>query len=54
MSQNIKGFELKLGLWDNLEEWDGVRGRREAQEGGEICIPKADLCRCMAETNIIL
>lgn len=24
MSQNSKGFELKLGLWDNLEEWDEV------------------------------
>ena len=54
MSQNIMALELKLGLWDNLEGWDGVGGRREAQEGEDICIPMADLCRCMAETNTIL
>ena len=26
------------------EVWDGVAGGREAQEGGNICIPMADLC----------
>ena len=33
-------------LCDNLEAWDGVGGRREVQEGGDICIniPMADLC----------
>ena len=36
--------ELKLLLCDNLEGWDGVGGQREVQEGGDICIPMADLC----------
>ena len=31
-------------LCDNLEGWDGVRGGREVQEGGDICIPTADSC----------
>ena len=26
-------------LCDNLEAWDGMRGGREFQEGGNICIP---------------
>ena len=46
--------ELKLVLCDNLEEWDGVGVGREVQEGGNICIPMADSCRCMAETNTAL
>ena len=29
-------------------------GGREVQEGGDICIIMADLCRCMTETNAIL
>ena len=41
-------------LCDNLEGWDGVEGGRGVQEGGDICIPVADSCRCVAETNIIL
>ena len=28
-------------LFDNLEGWDGVGGRREIQEKGAICIPMA-------------
>jgi len=36
--------ELKLGLCDNLEGWDGVGGRRAFQEGEDICIPMADSC----------
>ena len=28
----------------NLGGWDGVGGRKEVQEGGDICIPKADSC----------
>ena len=35
----------------------GVGGEgdgREVQEGGDICIPVADSCWCMAETNTIL
>ena len=30
--------ELKQGLCDNLEGWDG----EEIQEGGDICTPMAD------------
>ena len=30
--------ELKLGLWDNLDRWDGVGGGREVQEGGDIYV----------------
>ena len=29
-------------LCDNLEGWDGVGGRREVQEGEDICMPMAD------------
>ena len=28
----------------NLEGWDGVRGRKEVQEGGDIYIPMTDSC----------
>ena len=31
-------------LFDNLEGSDEVRSGREFQEGGDICIPLADLC----------
>ena len=31
-------------LCDNLEGWDVVGGGKEVQEGGDICIPVADLC----------
>ena len=41
-------------LCDNLEGWDGVGGGREVQEGGDICILKADSCCCMAGANTIL
>ena len=34
----------KRMLCDNLEGWDGVRGGREVQEGGDICMPMADSC----------
>ena len=30
--------ELKLGLCDNLEGWNGVGDGREVQAGGDICI----------------
>ena len=36
--------ELKLGLCDNLEGWDGAGDGREAQEGGDTCIPMSDSC----------
>ena len=39
---------------DNLEGWDGVGGRREVLEGGDICIPMADSRCCMAGTNTII
>ena len=38
-------------LCDNLEQWDGVGGRREVPEGRDICTLKADSC-CMVETKI--
>ena len=36
--------ELKQGLCDNQQEWDGEGDGREMQEGGDICIPMADSC----------
>ena len=36
--------ELKQGLCNNLEGWDGEVHAREVQEGGDICIPMADSC----------
>ena len=36
---------------DNLEGWDGMRGGKEVQEGGDIGTPMTDSCRCMAETQ---
>ena len=41
-------------LCDDLDGWDGAGGRREAQEGGNICIHIADSLRCTAETNTAL
>ena len=38
-------------LCDNLEGWHGDGGGRWSQEGGDICIPMADSCQYMAETN---
>ena len=46
--------ELKLGLCDNLERWDGVGVGREIQEGGDICILVADSCSCLTEAKAIL
>ena len=34
--------ELKQGLCNNLERWDGEGDEREVQEGGDICTPTAD------------
>ena len=36
--------ELKQGLCDHLEGWDGEGDRREVEEGGDTCIPVADSC----------
>ena len=41
--------EPKQGLCSNLEQWDGEADGREVQEGGDICIPKADSCWFLAE-----
>ena len=34
--------------------WDEVEGGREVQEGGDVCMPMADSCCCVAETNTVL
>ena len=36
--------ELKLGLSNNLDGWDGERGGRDAVVGGDMGKPMADLC----------
>ena len=36
--------KLKQGLCINLEGWDGEGHEKEAQEGGDVCIPMADSC----------
>ena len=46
--------KLKQWLCINLEGWDGAGGGREAHKGGDVCIPLADLCGCMAEANLTL
>ena len=38
-------------LCDDLEGWNGGRGAREVQEGGDIGIRRADSLHCTAETN---
>ena len=42
--------KLKQGLCINLGGWDGTGDGREAQKGGNICVPMADL----TENNKIL
>ena len=46
--------ELKQGLCIKLEGWDGEEEGREAQEGGDICIPMADSCLGLTENHKIL
>ena len=36
--------ELKQGIFDNLEAWNGVGDGKKVQEGGDICKPMADSC----------
>ena len=36
--------ELKLGLGNNLELWDGEEGGRDAQVWGHMGKPMADSC----------
>ena len=33
-----------MGLCNHLHRWDGVRGRKEVQEGRDISIPVAKSC----------
>jgi len=35
-------MELKLGLGNNLERWDGERDGRDFQVGGDIGKPMSD------------
>ena len=44
--------ELKRGLCNSLERWDGEEGGRDVQEGHMYTM--ADLCWYLAETNTIL
>ena len=37
-------WKLKQGLCINLEGREGEEDGRMVQEGGDICIPMADLC----------
>ena len=46
--------ELKQGLFNNLEGWDGEGDGREFQERGDMGIPVADSCWCMTENHKIL
>ena len=46
--------ELKQGLCDNLEGWDGEEDAREVREGGNMGVPMADSCWCMTENHKIL
>ena len=41
-------------LCETLEGWDGVGVERKVQEGGGICMPMADSCLCMTESNTML
>ena len=36
--------KLKQGLCINLEGWDVEGDGKEAQKGGDICLPMADSC----------
>ena len=36
--------KLQQGLCINLEGWDGEGDGKEAQKGGDICLPMADSC----------
>ena len=43
--------ELKQGLCDRLERWNGVGDWRELLEGGDMGVPMADSCWCMTEKS---
>ena len=44
MGVHCMSQELKQGLCDNLEGWNGEGNGREMQERGVICIHMADSC----------
>ena len=39
-----------ISFSDILKGWDGVGGERESQEGGDMCIPMADIYRPMTDS----
>ena len=43
----------KLVSCDNLKGWGAEKNGGRAQERGDICIPMADSCGCMAEASTI-
>ena len=46
--------ELKQGLCDHLEGWDGEGDGREVREGVDMGVPTANSCWCMRENHKIL
>ena len=46
--------QLKQGLCDNLEGWDGNGDGREFQGGGDMGLPMTDSCWCKTENHKIL
>ena len=46
--------ELKPGLGNNVEGWDGKGGVRDVQVGGDMGKPMADSCWSLVKTNTIL
>ena len=53
INTKINTMQLKKNK-EAISKWDGVGGGKEVQEGENICIPMADSCWYMAETNKIL
>ena len=51
---NVWLGELKEGLCDNLEWWDGEADGREVKEGVDTGVPMDDSCWCLIENQIIL
>ena len=43
--------ELKQGLCDNLEGWDGEGDKREVWEGGDTGVPMAGSCYVWQKTT---
>ena len=46
--------ELKQGLCDDLEGWDGEGDTSEVREGVDMGAPMADSCWCLTENYKIL